>query len=121
MGRYNGNIAKVKKEIKRLTLIQLKNWGLKYHKIYFGKAVEKTFNNALSATSSVNEKLTINAISTYRHSGMSCLALKLDMERVNSLPHDQCSLSDTLVPCPTSQIEMIYIFCLFLVQRQNGQ
>lgn len=37
MGRYNGNIAKVKKEIKPLTLIQLKNWGLKYHKIYFGK------------------------------------------------------------------------------------
>ena len=37
MGRYNGNIAKVKKEIKRLTLIQLKNWCLKYHKIYFGK------------------------------------------------------------------------------------
>jgi capsule biosynthesis phosphatase len=37
MGRYKGNITKVKKHIKPLTLKQLKIWGVKYHKIYFGK------------------------------------------------------------------------------------
>ena len=37
MGRTNGNISKVKKLIKPLTLKQLNQWGLKYHKIYFGK------------------------------------------------------------------------------------
>lgn len=37
MGRCNGNIEKVKKKIKPLTLRQLKNWDVKYHKIYFGK------------------------------------------------------------------------------------
>jgi len=37
MGRCNGNIAKVEKKIKPLTLRQLKRWNLKYHKIYFGK------------------------------------------------------------------------------------
>ena len=37
MGRCNGNIAKVKKKIKPLTLKQLKKWGVKYHKVYFGK------------------------------------------------------------------------------------
>ena len=37
MGRCNGNLAKVKKRIKPLTLRQLKNWNVKYHKIYFGK------------------------------------------------------------------------------------
>jgi capsule biosynthesis phosphatase len=37
MGRCKGNIAKVKKLIKPLTLKQLKSWGVKYHKIYFGK------------------------------------------------------------------------------------
>ena len=37
MGRCNGNLTKVKKQIKPLTLKQLKNWGVKYHKIYFGK------------------------------------------------------------------------------------
>jgi capsule biosynthesis phosphatase len=37
MGRYNGNLSKVKKKIKPLTLRQLKKWGVKYHKIYFGK------------------------------------------------------------------------------------
>ena len=37
MGRYKGNITKVKKYIKPLTLKQLKIWGVKYHKIYFGK------------------------------------------------------------------------------------
>ena len=37
MGRYNGNISKVKKHIKPLTLKQLKKWNVKYHKIYFGK------------------------------------------------------------------------------------
>ena len=37
MGRYNGNLTKVKKEIKPLTLRQLKKWNVKYHKVYFGK------------------------------------------------------------------------------------
>ena len=37
MGRCKGNLTKVKKQIKPLTLKQLKNWGVKYHKIYFGK------------------------------------------------------------------------------------
>jgi len=37
MGRCNGNISKVKKKIKPLTLKQLNKWGVKYHKIYFGK------------------------------------------------------------------------------------
>jgi capsule biosynthesis phosphatase len=37
MGRCKGDITKVKKQIKPLTLKQLKNWGVKYHKIYFGK------------------------------------------------------------------------------------
>ena len=37
MGRCKGNIVKVKKLIKPLTLKQLKSWGVKYHKIYFGK------------------------------------------------------------------------------------
>jgi len=37
MGRCNGNVSEVKKKIKPLTLKQLKKWGVKYHKIYFGK------------------------------------------------------------------------------------
>lgn len=37
MGRCEGNIVKVKKKIKPLTLNQLKTWNVKYHKIYFGK------------------------------------------------------------------------------------
>lgn len=37
MGRCNGNVTKVKKLIKPLTLKQLKKWGVKYHEIYFGK------------------------------------------------------------------------------------
>ena len=37
MGRTNGDLVKVKKQIKPLTLNQLKKWGVKYHKIYFGK------------------------------------------------------------------------------------
>ena len=37
MGRCNGKVSKVKKLIKPFTLKQLKKWGVKYHKIYFGK------------------------------------------------------------------------------------
>ena len=37
MGRCKGNVAEVKRRIKPLTLKQLKKWGVKYHKIYFGK------------------------------------------------------------------------------------
>lgn len=37
MGRYKGNLSKVKKKIMPLTLKQLNKWNVKYHKIYFGK------------------------------------------------------------------------------------
>ena len=37
MGRCKGNLTEVKKQIMPLTLKQLKIWGVKYHKIYFGK------------------------------------------------------------------------------------
>lgn len=37
MGKCKGNLTQVKKKIKPLTLKQLKKWGVKYHKIYFGK------------------------------------------------------------------------------------
>jgi capsule biosynthesis phosphatase len=37
MGRCKGNIAEVKRKIKPLTIKQLKNWDVSYHKIYFGK------------------------------------------------------------------------------------
>jgi CMP-N,N'-diacetyllegionaminic acid synthase len=37
MGRYTGNLDKIKKNIKPLTLKQLNKWGVKYHQIYFGK------------------------------------------------------------------------------------
>jgi capsule biosynthesis phosphatase len=37
MERCEGNLAKVKKLIKPLTLKQLEIWGVKYHKLYFGK------------------------------------------------------------------------------------
>jgi hypothetical protein len=37
MGRCNGDLIKVEKKIKPLTLKQLKSWGVNYHKIYFGK------------------------------------------------------------------------------------
>ena len=37
MGRCDGKVTKVKKMIKPLTLRQLKKWGVKYNKIYFGK------------------------------------------------------------------------------------
>ena len=37
MGRSKGNLVVVHKQIKPLTIKQLKNWGVRYHKIYFGK------------------------------------------------------------------------------------
>ena len=37
MGRFSDNRIKAQKKIKNLTLKQLKKWGLKYHKIFFGK------------------------------------------------------------------------------------
>ena len=37
MGRCKGNLKKVEKQIKPLTLKQLKDWGVKYHELYFGK------------------------------------------------------------------------------------
>ena len=37
MGRCEGNLKKVKKQIKPLTLKQLKDWEVKYHEVYFGK------------------------------------------------------------------------------------
>jgi len=37
MGRCKGNQIKAKKKALPITLKQLKVWGVKYHKIYFGK------------------------------------------------------------------------------------
>ena len=37
MGRNSDNIFKAKKEGYRFTKKQLKNWGIKYHKLIFGK------------------------------------------------------------------------------------
>jgi capsule biosynthesis phosphatase len=37
MGRCEGNLTKIKKKIKPLTLKQLKSWKVNYNKIYFGK------------------------------------------------------------------------------------
>jgi len=37
MSRYNGNINLIHKKLKKLTLMQLKKWKLKYHNLYFGK------------------------------------------------------------------------------------
>jgi len=37
MGRCKGNVTEAKRRIKPLTLKQLKKWGVKYHKLYFGK------------------------------------------------------------------------------------
>jgi capsule biosynthesis phosphatase len=37
MGRCNGDINLILKKIKPLTVLQLKKWGVKYHKLYFGK------------------------------------------------------------------------------------
>ena len=37
MGRCKGNLKKINKLIKPLTLKQLNRWEVKYHKIYFGK------------------------------------------------------------------------------------
>lgn len=37
MTRCKGNLEKVEKKIKPLTVRQLKTWGVKYHNIYFGK------------------------------------------------------------------------------------
>ena len=37
MGRTSDNLKEAKKKAKKITLYQLKKWGLKFHKIYFGK------------------------------------------------------------------------------------
>jgi capsule biosynthesis phosphatase len=37
MGRYKENLQLIKKKIKPLTIYQLKKWGVRYHKVYFGK------------------------------------------------------------------------------------
>ena len=37
MGRNKDNISKSKKEGYKKTIIQLKNWGLKFHKLYINK------------------------------------------------------------------------------------
>ena len=37
MGRNNDNQKKAKKSAKILTINQLKNWGVMYDQIYFGK------------------------------------------------------------------------------------
>ena len=66
MGRYNGNVSKVKKHIKPLTLKQLKKWDVKYHKIYFGKPSFDLFIDDKSLffkqnwTKSLKKKLKMN-------------------------------------------------------------
>lgn len=37
MGRNNENVTKAKKQGYEFTIKQLKKWGVKYHKIFFGK------------------------------------------------------------------------------------
>ena len=37
MGRFNGNSKKAENKIKPLTVKQLKQWGVKYNQIFFGK------------------------------------------------------------------------------------
>ena len=37
MGRFSDNRIKAQKKIENLTIKQLDQWGLKYHKIFFGK------------------------------------------------------------------------------------
>ena len=37
MSRCNGNLSKINKQIRPLTLKQLEKWGVNYHEIYFGK------------------------------------------------------------------------------------
>ena len=37
MGRYNNNIEKAKNDFYDLTVKQLKDWGVKYHKLFLGK------------------------------------------------------------------------------------
>ena len=37
MGRNNDNFLKAKKQGYKLTFNQLKNWGLKFHKLFFSK------------------------------------------------------------------------------------
>jgi hypothetical protein len=37
MGRTNDNLKRAEKIIKIFTISQLKNWKVKYHKIFFGK------------------------------------------------------------------------------------
>ena len=37
MTRYNGNINKIIKNLKKKTIRQLKKWKLKYNNLYFGK------------------------------------------------------------------------------------
>jgi len=37
MGRNSDNRKKSESQIKKLTIFQLKEWGVRYHKIFFGK------------------------------------------------------------------------------------
>jgi capsule biosynthesis phosphatase len=37
MGTFRGNLKKIKKEYKKLTVKQLKNWQVQYNKLIFGK------------------------------------------------------------------------------------
>ena len=37
MGRTSDNLKEAEKKAKKITQYQLKKWGLKFHKIYFGK------------------------------------------------------------------------------------
>jgi len=43
MQKFNGNLARVKKEYSRLTKLQLKSWGVKYHQLVLGKTAYDIF------------------------------------------------------------------------------
>ena len=37
MTRYKGDIKMIHKKLKKLTILQLEKWNVKYHNLYFGK------------------------------------------------------------------------------------
>ena len=43
MQKFNGNLAMVKKEYSKLTKLQLKLWGVKYHQLVLGKTAYDVF------------------------------------------------------------------------------
>lgn len=54
MGRTNGNLGKATKLLGELTLAQLKEWGVYYDEMYFGKPSAEIYIDD-KALSSINE------------------------------------------------------------------